>query len=315
MTTRTVAFTNSKGDFSFQWGSGQPAGMIPDASEVGTFSGQRNLDPANTSGARGGDLSAYGVSNMLGCELTANAPGFRSDRFDLGNHRASDNPDIGVIVLHRLANVEGTSVSATSFNAPKDARKAWEKGVQLLHKSKSAESEKELRKAVDIYPKYAAAWVDLGRARLQQKSMEPARAAFLKAIEADGKLVEPYVALGEMALGEQNWTDAAKYLDRALQLDPVDYPKLWFAGAVADYNVRNYEGAEKKARAAAKINQPNRDVHASQLLGLILLNNRDYAGADDALREYMKLSPDAKDLREVKAQLSEIEGHLHADYP
>ena len=37
-----------------------------------------------------------------------------------------DNPDVGSIVLHRLSGVEGTSVSATSYNAPKDAKKARE---------------------------------------------------------------------------------------------------------------------------------------------------------------------------------------------
>ena len=86
-------------------------------------------------------------------------------------------------------------------------------------------------------------------------SKQPARPseALLKAIEADGKLVEPYVELGEMAAREQNWPDAARYLDRALQLDPVDYPRLWFEDAVADYNMQKYDRAEKNAREALKL--------------------------------------------------------------
>ena len=53
--------------------------------------------------------------------------------------------------------------------------KAWEKGVQSCINRKAAEAEKELEKAVAIYPKYANAWLDLGRARIQQQATGPAQ--------------------------------------------------------------------------------------------------------------------------------------------
>jgi tetratricopeptide (TPR) repeat protein len=312
-TPRTVAFTNPRGQFNFQWGA--TSGIVPDASEIMYGIGMRSPDDSGiNNGLRGGPMGDSSTS-LLGCELVANAPGFRSARLDLSGHRASDSPEIGTIVLHRIAGVEGTSVSATALNAPKDARKAWEKGVQLLHKSKAAEAEKELEKAVAIYPKYANAWLDLGRARLQQQATGPAQDALLKAVEADGKLVEPYVELGEMASRRQDWPDAARYLDRALQLDPVDYPRLWFEDAVADYNVQNFDRAEKNAREALKLAPPASDPRANRLLGLILINKQDYAGAGDALRTYLKLSPDAKDLDEVRAQLGQIDSRLAAARP
>jgi len=202
-------------------------------------------------------------NSLMGCELRANAPGFRSDGIDLSNHRALDNPDLGSIVLHRLANVEGTSVSATSLNAPKDAKKAWEKGTQLLHKSKAEDASKELQKAVDIYPKFASAWLELGRARIQQQQFGPANEALLKAVEADSKLVEPYVELGMLASRQQNWPDAAQYLDRALRLDPIDFPQAWFVDAVANYNIKNYENAEKSAREAKARSRASQSSYAS----------------------------------------------------
>jgi Flp pilus assembly protein TadD len=326
---RTVAFTDNKGQFNFQWGT--PTGMVPEASEIASGNGMRMGDDTGTGGLRG-QMSGSSIpgSSMLGCELVANAPGFRSGRLDLSNHRATDNPELGAIVLHRLAGVEGTSVSATALNAPKDARKAWERGSRLLHEaqngassrvradrnSKLAEAAKELEKAVEIYPKYANAWLDLGRARNRQQAAGPAREAFLKAIDADGKLVEPYLELGEGAARRQDWPDAARFLDRALQLDPVDYPSLWFEDAVADYNVQNFDRAEKNAREALKVPLVSRDPHANQLLGLILMNKRDYTGAGEALRAYVRLVPNARDLDQVRAQLNEIESHReHAATP
>lgn len=247
----TVAWTDGKGNFSFQWG--RSSAITPDASEAVRV-----------------EVGGMGANSLRGCELMANAPGFRSLRLDLSSHRAGDNPNLGTIIMHRMAEVEGTSVSVTALNAPKDAKKAWEKGVASLRKSKAADAEKELEKAVGIYPKYANAWLDLGRARMQRRAEGPAREAFLNAISADGKLVEPYVELGEMAARDRKWPDAALYLDRALQLDPVDYPRLWFEDAVADYHVQLFDRAERNAREALKLPQAIRDPRADAILGLIL---------------------------------------------
>jgi Flp pilus assembly protein TadD len=247
----TVAWTDGKGQFSFQWG--RSTSIIQDASE--------------TTRGSSGDI---GGNSLRGCELMANAPGFRSLRLDLSTHRAGDNPNLGMIILHRMAEVEGTSVSVTALNAPKDAKKAWEKGVAYLRKSRAADAEKELEKAVGIYPKYANAWLDLGRARIQRRAEGPAREAFLNAISADGKLVEPYVELGELAARDKIWPDAALYLDRALQLDPVDFPRLWFEDAVADYHVQQFDRAERNAREALKLPAAIRDPRADTILGLIL---------------------------------------------
>jgi tetratricopeptide (TPR) repeat protein len=295
---RTVAWSNVKGQFSFQWGD--TTGIIPDASE-----------PMQIFGTFSSDGGGGKASSMAGCELSASAAGFRSGRIDLSDRRSSDNPDIGAIILHRMAGVEGTSVSATALNAPKDARRAWEKGSQFMRapgQTRLAAAEKELLKAVEIYPDYANAWSDLGRVRLQEGKTGAAREAFQKALSADAKLVEPYVQLGEQAAREQNWAEAGLNLDRALQLDPVDYPRLWFEDAVANYNLRNYARAEKNARAALQLTRI--DPRANQLLGQILITKHDYAGAKEALRTYVKMLPNAEDLERVRAELAEIDTRL-----
>ena len=93
--------------------------------------------------------------------------------------------------------------------------------------------------------------------------MNEARDAFLKAIDADDKLVEPYIELGNMAAHQHQWPDAARYLDRALMLDPVDYPRLWLADGLADYRVRNLARAERNAREALKITLPDQASETS----------------------------------------------------
>jgi tetratricopeptide (TPR) repeat protein len=78
----------------------------------------------------------------------------------------------------------------------------------------------------------------------------------------------------------QDWPDAAGYLDRALQLDPLDYPRVWFEDPAVDSNVQNVDRAEKNAREGLKLAPPDSDPPANLLPGLILINKHDYPGAE-----------------------------------
>ena len=149
--------------------------------------------------------------------------------------------------------VEGSSISVTSMLAPDKARKAYEHGMQNLLKNKPGDAARDFEKAVALYPGYADAWANLGKLLLQQQAIEPARAALRKAVEADPKLVAPWVELGVMAAKDANWKESAELLDRAVKLDPVDFPQAWYAAAVAHYNLKNYVAAEKSAREAVKL--------------------------------------------------------------
>jgi hypothetical protein len=316
----TVAWTNPKGQFSFRWNY---ADVIPDASDSG-ISDVPGLPGGSYPGISGGTPGSMNSAvshaqandpgqNMRGCELTADAPGFRSDRVDLGDRRAMDNPDIGMIVLHRIGRAQGLTVSATTLGVPRDALKSWEKGVGLLRADPTpdpAGAEREFERAVRIYPGYAEAWLDLGRARQFEQKEDGAREAFLRALEADNKMVEALIGVGLIASRRREWPDAARYLDRALQLNPVDYPHLWYDDAEADYQVRNLDRAEKNVRQALQMAPRDREPRAVRLLGLVLLSKQDYAGAEAALRAYLEASPDIEDWDDLHAKLEEVRVRL-----
>ncbi|HYA17082.1 MAG TPA: tetratricopeptide repeat protein [Bryobacteraceae bacterium] len=303
---RTVAFTDSKGQFSFQIGSPNDSAVLGDASDTGGPMGSR--DPRSM--MRG---SSTNPNLESGCELRADLAGYSSTVIQLDRNNVFGEAQSMTLVLHRLANVEGTSVSATLYTAPADARKAYEKGTQSLQKGHLPDAQKDFEKAVALYPKFANAWLSLGRARERQNQTEPARDAFQKALEADPKLVEAQVELGIMAAREKKWRDAAQFLDAALKLDPVDFPQIWFTDAVADFNSGNYDGAEKSAREALKLDTAHRNPQLDQLLGMALAQKHDYAGAAEELRTYLKLAPMAADFTAVKAQLDRIEEILAAN--
>ena len=306
---KTVAYTDSNGRFSFQWSDRNR--VLTDAADAGSGSSRNGGSGgfASSQSAGGGNVLAadpFG-SRMINCEIRANLAGFSSGAVRLFNQGPADSPDIGVIVLSRIAGVEGSSISVTSMMAPKEARKAYEHGLQALLKNKPGDAAKDFEKAVAVYPQYADAWVELGRIRIEQQSMAPARAALMQAMSCDPKLVTPYVELGLLAAKDANWPESGKYLDRAVELDPVDYPQAWYTDAVANYNLKKYDAAEKGARMAVKLDLRHANPRSEYLLGLVLAEKQDYAGAAAELKNYMNLAPNAPDLAQVKDQLVQIE--------
>jgi len=307
--SKTVAYTDTAGRFSFQWGEKNM--IVTDASDAGAAPTAKSSSPGFGASQNAGGSSAFASdpfgNKMTNCVLRANIAGFTSDKVDLFNRKQSDSPDIGLIVLHRIAGVEGASVSVTSMMAPKDAKKAYEHGLESLLKNKPSDAAKDFEKATALYPKYAEAWMNLGKVRLQQNSVPAARAAFLKAMDADPKLVPPYVEMGALAAKEANWAQSGEYLDKALKLDPVDYPSAWYADAVAHYNLKSYDAAEKCAREAVKLDPKHANPRSGYLLGLVLAEKQDYAGAAAELTNYLKLAPNAPDLAQVQDQLGQLE--------
>jgi tetratricopeptide (TPR) repeat protein len=313
---QTAAYTDRKGLFSFQW-SDSGGRLRDDASPSIAAGGPRGVPGDGIGqGSTAQQRGTEGESAIAGCRLRAAAPGYRSEVIPLDTNRTLfDNYDVGTILLHHMEDVEAPSVSATSSKAPSNARRAFENGLEALGKGKTQDAEKDFAKAVSLYPQYAEAWLDLGKLRLQGKAEDSAGEAFQKALEADGNLVEAQVYLGMLAVEKKQWSDAARYLDAALKLDPVRFPDAWFNDSVAAYNLRNYVGAEKSVREALKLDPQHRNPRAVYLLGLILAAQKDYGGAAEQLRAYLKLAPDADDAAKVKTQMDEIEKLQTPNHP
>jgi tetratricopeptide (TPR) repeat protein len=287
---------------------GQTAGILQDASEDGSnLPGDRRSSGPLSSGTRSTRLAGGSDMRLAGCDLRASLPGFRSDTVSLTGRRLMDNPDVGTMVLHRLANVEGTVISVTSLQAPKDARKAYEKARQALQKNKLPEAEKELRKAVEIYPKYAAAWYELGRVQQQNKDIDGARQSYASALAADARFMSPYLQLGQLAAEARNWRELADTSDRVLKLDPVDYPVAYYYNAVANFNLSRTDVAERSAREGARIDTQHQYPRLDQLLAMVLARKKDYTGAVEHMRSYLELAPNAPDAAQMKKTLAEME--------
>jgi tetratricopeptide (TPR) repeat protein len=312
---RPEGYTDSKGRFSFQLD--QNRALVPDASENavdmgGPMSAGGSGRGYGTTAAGGGTTARSSGTlgtdpRLMGCDLRAVLAGFRSDMVSLANRRVLDNPDVGTIILHRLGNVDGTTISATSLEAPKDAKKAYEKGLDAMKKEKWPEAQKSFDKAVESYPKYAAAWYELGEVCQKQNNPAEAQKAYQQSMQADPKYVKPYLPSAILLVQGQQWQQAAEMTDKLARLDPVDYPDALMYNAIANINLHKMDVAEKSAREAVRLDTEHRLPRAQYILGFILANKREYPEALTRMKSYVEMAPDAPDLDAIKKQIAELE--------
>lgn len=212
-----------------------------------------------------------------------------------------------VIVLKRIGPGQGSSVSMATLQAPAQARKAYENGVAAMLRKKWDLAREEFERAVAIYPKYAPAWSDLGEVLIEQSKSREARAAWERSIEAEPKYLRPYQQLAKLALDEGRDEDALRIADRGVALNPVEFPGIYYYDAVANYNLKHLDAAEKLARQAIKLDFPREIPLAESLLGSVLAAKGDRPGAIEHLRKYLELSPKATDAAEVEQLAEKLE--------
>ncbi len=302
---RVVTYPHGDGKFSFRWGDYALA--QPDATQSELDTSTSKLGLAGMSTKNGASLGGVNGDQITNCDLGVNMPGYRSSTINLFNHSSTSNPNLGMIVLHRAGETEGHFVSAAAAQAPKDAKKAWDEGMLNLQKNQRPEALASFQKAVRAYPRFADAWVRLGILQAQARAMEPAKEAFLNAIQIDNKLIVPWQELGFLASLKADWVETAHYLDEAVKLDPVGSPKAWYLDATAQYNLKHYNEAEGAVRNAIRLDTRRQNPRADFLLGLVLIAKEDYKGGATMLQSYIDATPHAEDLEMVRGELARIQ--------
>ncbi len=294
---RRETTSDAEGNFSFRLG--QESNILPDATSSRTYTNSGlSLDPAATSG------------RFAGCELRAALNGYRSTSINLDQIASFDKGEVGTILLQPLARSQGSTVSASTDQAPKDALKAYEQGRQALAKNNLSEAQSKLSKAVEIYPKFAIAWSELGRVHQMQNHFDEARKALAQSFAADDKYVPPYIVLAQVAAKQNNWEEVVAVTDRAIALDSLDFPLAFFYNAVAHFNIGDLDPAEQSARRGLRID-PQRKVPTLELiLASILQQKNRYAESAEHFRAYLNLAPNAPNAGSIRSQLAEVEKHL-----
>ena len=297
-----VALTDATGHFSFKVGNGGQGTGTADAAE-GAGQAPDLMKPW-------GSASQYSMpitSGLRNCMLEAVLPGFQSERVNLALKSTMDDTRIGTIILHPVSRAGALTVSATTLQAPPNARKAFEKGLAAAKSQKWDTALHEFGTAVKIYPQFAVAWYEIGVVRQNENDPEGAHDAWKAAFEQDPMYLKPLAGLTALADRQENWVEAEKYSRAWIQLDPDDFPGAFLFNAIACARQNKMAEAERSARAGLAIDKEHRVPRLSYVLGLILLQKPDLDESAKCFRAYLEMAPNAKDAGAVRQQLAKLD--------
>src|SRR5271170_219888 len=118
---------------------------------------------------------------------------------------AAPEQDESCLLWAVAAAAPASTVKAAELEVPGKARAEYKKGCSELRGKKLASAETHLRKAVEEYPKYSAAWVLLGQVLENGNHLEEAQGACSKASGADAEYAPAYLCLADVAGQQHEW--------------------------------------------------------------------------------------------------------------
>jgi len=200
----------------------------------------------------------------------------------------------------------GNTLSAREAQIPREAHKSFDGGIEhLYHKKRPERSVEHFQKAIEIYPDYDEAYVQLGIAYTRLSRLQEAEQTFRKAIALNPQNARAHVFLGKLFNEQEGRQDeAVEELLKGVKIDNT----LWL-GHLDLARILGKQGKLKEAyqhaQLAHELNKEVQDVHLVYYNACI--NNRDYAAALAEMDEFVRLYPDsdvAKKMRVVRDKLA-----------
>jgi len=114
----------------------------------------------------------------------------------------------------------GATVSAADLNIPHNAEAEFVKAREYMDKENWSKAAERLTKAIGAYPKFAAAYNNLGVVYGRLNDRERERQALLKAIDVNDHFAPAYVNLARMDIVDHNFPEAEALLNKATASDP-----------------------------------------------------------------------------------------------
>ncbi|MGA8432033.1 MAG: hypothetical protein WB729_19570 [Candidatus Sulfotelmatobacter sp.] len=259
-----------------------------------------------------GDQQRQMETHYEGCTVQASFTGFHSNSITITQHNLRDEPDLGTITLARAGGrAAATAVSSTIESAPANAVKAFDKARTDLLDQKPDHAQKNLEKAVEAYPGFAAAWYQLGRLQESSNSTE-SQTSFAKAAAADPQFVLPYEQLAALAAQAGKWQEVIDNTSHALQLDPVGTARTWYWDALANFQLGRFDKAEASAQKSLAMDPSHTVPNTEQMLAVILAGKGDLNGALAHLRNCLTYLPSGPNTDLLKQQIAQLQRKVAA---
>lgn len=198
---------------------------------------------------------------------------------------------------------------------PKNAKKAYEKGLKRASEDKPAEAAQLFEEATRIFPEYLHALNKLGEQNARMGKAAEARASYEKAIAVSPKFALAQINLGILCVMQKQFDEAIQFLEAGNRLDdtfPMGHLNLGLAFMLKPEP--NYDRAEKELLRTVDLGKADfAQVH------LYLFNLYKRRSAWDKavvqLEAFLKDAPLAPNAEEVRQTLTKLRKMMSQNQP
>jgi len=196
------------------------------------------------------------------------------------------------------------TVAAVDLSIPASARNEFDKANEFMNKENWKKAIERLTKALEIYPKFAAAYNNLGvvYSRLKDRVLE--RQALQKAISINDHFAPAYVNLGRMNILAGDFSGAESALNKASTFAPTDAMTLVLL-TYAEFMNRHIDQAIATSRQAHGL--PGLHALAHQVAAYAYEQQRDAANAIAELGQFLKEEPVGKRADSARKELEALQ--------
>jgi tetratricopeptide (TPR) repeat protein len=195
------------------------------------------------------------------------------------------------------------AVTATQLAIPEKAMRDYADARKALSRHDGEAASHSLEHAVELAPRFADAWNELGTIAYQTRLYPRAAECFRRALVADPGAYEPLVNLGGVLINLHELEEALDINLRAVLTRPND-PLANSQLGLTYFEVDNYDLALKYLRRSVSLDPAHFSTPQLTMAEIHLRRNDRQAAADD-LDNFLKYHPDWPWAAKMKAQIVE----------
>lgn len=200
----------------------------------------------------------------------------------------------------------GAVVSSKQLSVPGKALRKLAEARERLTRHQTERAVESLKQAVEVAPRFAAAWNMLGVISYQDRDFSDAEQYFRRAVDADPESFEAIVNLGGAQMSTGKWVEALANNQKAQTVRPQD-PLANAQLGLSYFQLGDNDRAEPYLVEAQRID-PAHFTRPQLYLAQIYLARGDISLAISELRDFLKRYPDAPEVQVLREKLSELDG-------
>jgi tetratricopeptide (TPR) repeat protein len=204
-------------------------------------------------------------------------------------------------------------VTAVELSIPDGARLEYSRANECLSRRDIKGAESCLRRAVEIAPRFAAAWNFLGTISYQTRQYLQAETYFREALKQDPELFSPLVNLGGALLSQGKIEESLPVNERAVKAQPDDALAHSQLGQ-SFFFLERLDEAENHLKQAKALD-PGHFSLPQLYLAEIYAQKKQIQAAISELEELLRLHPDSDQAPKVKNAINSLRERLQKKPP